>query len=221
MNDHLSWETLNDLVDGLLPVAAAAGAEEHARSCASCGAALAELRDTVRSAGEIPESLAPPPDLWTEVRATIEARKVARLPGGAGPSIRGWWVTPGRLAVAAAALVMVSAAATGAILIARQERLVRIGAPSAVAVSWQSTEREFVASVLELREQLAAVHSRVSPETVAKVEHALSTIDLAIAEARDALVRDPANAALSEILASNYRQKIGLLRRATQLASST
>ncbi|NUQ13648.1 MAG: hypothetical protein HUU26_15180, partial [Gemmatimonadaceae bacterium] len=119
------------------------------------------------------------------------------------------------------ALVMVSAAATGAILTARQERLVRIGAPSAVAVSWQSTEREFVASVLELREQLAAVHSRVSPETVAKVEHALSTIDLAIAEARDALVRDPANAALSEILASNYRQKIGLLRRATQLASST
>ena len=48
-----------------------------------------------------------------------------------------------------------------------------------------------------------------------------SEIEAALAydEAREALLRDPANAALTELLASNYRQKIGLLRRMTQLAS--
>jgi len=75
--------------------------------------------------------------------------------------------------------------------------------------------------VLEFREQLEVLHDHLSPETVVKVERALATIDLAIAEGREALLRDPANAALSELLASNYRQKIELLRRMTQLASST
>ena len=38
-----------------------------------------------------------------------------------------------------------------------------------------------------------------------------------LAEARAALLTDPANAALADLLASNYRQKVELLRRATQL----
>ena len=86
--------------------------------------------------------------------------------------------------------------------------------------SWQASERVFQASVLEFREQLEVLHDHLSSETVVKVERALATIDLAIAEGREALLHDPANAALSELLASNYRQKIELLRRMTQLASS-
>ena len=74
--------------------------------------------------------------------------------------------------------------------------------------------------MLELRAELQALHDDLSPETVVKVEHALATIDLAIAEGREALLRDPANTALSELVASNYRQKIDLLRRMTQLAST-
>jgi hypothetical protein len=89
-----------------------------------------------------------------------------------------------------------------------------------VLASWQSSEREFQASVVELREQLEVLHDHLSPETLVKVERALATIDLAIAEGREALLRDPSNAALSELMASNYRQKIELLRRMTQLASS-
>ena len=93
-------------------------------------------------------------------------------------------------------------------------------APLAVSVSWQASERVFQANVLALREQLEALHDHLAPETLVKVERALATIDLAIAEGREALLRDPANAALSELVASNYRQKIELLRRMTQLASS-
>ena len=50
MSDHLTWETLNDLVDGVLGPAAATAAESHARECATCTAAIAELRATVSSA---------------------------------------------------------------------------------------------------------------------------------------------------------------------------
>ena len=74
--------------------------------------------------------------------------------------------------------------------------------------------------MLELREQMEVLHDHLSPGTLVKVERALATIDLAIAEGREALLRDPSNAALSELVASNYRQKIELLRRVTQLASS-
>ena len=224
MTDHLTWETLNDLVDGVLSPAASAAAESHVRGCTACASALAELRATVVVAHELPGSVTPPDDLWSDVRATIEARKVAHLPSGAAlPQTRGWWISPGRLAVAAVVLMAATASLTGVVMNARSSAAVarRTQVSATVSVSWQASERAFQASVLELREQLEVLHDRLSPETIVIVERALATIDLAIAEGREALLRDPANAALSELLASNYRQKIELLRRMTQLASST
>lgn len=222
MSDHLSWETLNDLVDGVLSPAAAAAVESHAVSCATCASALAELRATVAVARELPASLTPPDDLWTDVRATIEAGKVAHLPsGGAHPASRGFWMTPGRLAAAAVVLVAATASLTGIVMNSSAPAVAVEPAPVImVSASWQASERAFQSSVLELREQLEVLHDHLSPETLVKVERALATIDVAIAEGREALLRDPSNAALSELVASNYRQKIELLRRMTQLASS-
>jgi anti-sigma factor RsiW len=221
MNSHLSWETLNDLVDDVLPASARNAAEGHAHACAACALALDQLRATVAAAATLPGSADPPADLWQDVRATIEARKVAPLPVSTRAP-RGWWVTPRKLAVAAAALIAVTSTVTGLIVSSRMpSSIVERVRAAAVTVSWQSSERQFLESVVELRQQFELLHAQLAPETVVKVEKALSTVDLAIAEAREALVRDPANAALSELLASNYRQKIELLRRVTQLASST
>ena len=222
MTNHLSWETLNDLVDGMLPPGASAAAASHARECTTCANSVAELRATLSEAHDLPAAVAPPDDLWPDVRATIEAGKLAHLPADSGAPGRGWWITPGRLAVAAALLIAVTSTLTGLVLRPGREPLVASNASlPTVAVSWQASEREFLTSVVELRAQLEVLHDHLAPETVVKVERALSTIDLAIAEGREALLRDPANAALSELLASNYRQKIELLRRMTQLASST
>lgn len=221
MSEHLTWETLNDLVDGVLPQAARAVAEGHARECASCAKSLAELRATLAVTRDLPSNLTPPDDLWQDVRATIEAGKVAHLPlGSTTVRSRGIWVTPGRLAAAAVMLVVATASLTGVAMNSRTTAPTVASAPALLSVSWQASERAFQASVLELREQLEALHDHLSPETLVKVERALATIDLAIAEGREALLRDPANAALSELVASNYRQKIELLRRVTQLASS-
>jgi hypothetical protein len=222
MTTHLTWETLNDLVDDVLSPAAKAAAEMHARDCASCATSLAELRATVAVTHDLPDSLTPPADLWNDVRATIEAGKVAHLPlGSVAARARGFWVTPGRLAAAAVMLVAVTASLTGIVMSSEPAtQTIAQEAPLTVSVSWQASERVFQANVLELRQQLEALHDHLAPETLVKVERALATIDLAIAEGREALLRDPANAALSELVASNYRQKIELLRRMTQLASS-
>jgi hypothetical protein len=223
MTNHLTWETLNDLVDDVLPPADRSAAELHARGCPSCARALAELQATVAGVNEMPRTISPPDELWSSIRETIEARKVAHLPPGAiARQARGWWVTPGRLAAAAVALIAVTATITGVALGPRQAaEVVSVTPAITVSASWQASERAFQASVLELRAELEVLHEHLSPQTLAKVEKALATIDLAIAEGREALLRDPANAALSELLASNYRQKIELLRRLTQLGSAT
>lgn len=222
MTDHLSWETLNDLVDGVLSSDTVVTAESHARECTSCGKALAELRSTLSGASALPRDVQPPDDLWTDVRATIEAGKVAHLPlGSAQPASSGFWVTRRTLAAAAVVLIAATASLTGVAMRSQVPGVVADGATATtVLASWQSSERAFLTSVVELRAQLEMLHDHLSPETLVKVERAMATIDLAIAEGREALVRDPSNAALSELMASNYRQKIELLRRVTQLASS-
>jgi hypothetical protein len=220
--NHLNWETLNDLVDGVLPPAAVTAAESHVRECASCATALAELRATLAVTHDLPTSLTPPADLWTEVRTTIEAGKVAHLPLGSAPArARGIFMTPGRLAAAAVLLIAATASLTSIAMKSSPSFPAVVEAPTfTTAAAWQASERVFQANVVELRSQLESLHDHLSPETLVKVEKALSTIDLAIAEGREALLRDPSNAALSELMASNYRQKIELLRRVTQLASS-
>jgi hypothetical protein len=132
-------------------------------------------------------------------------------------------VTPQKLAAAAVVLVAATASLTGIVMRSQTGAVTVVEsspAQATVVASWQASEKAFQASVLELREQLAMLHDHLKPETIVTVERSLATIDVAIAEGREALLRDPANAALSELLASNYRQKIELLRRVTQLASS-
>jgi hypothetical protein len=62
--------------------------------------------------------------------------------------------------------------------------------------------------------------SRLQPETVKVLEASLADIDRAIAEARRALARDPANVYLNDHLAESMRLKLELLRTATALTQS-
>ena len=224
MTDHLAWDTLNDLADGVLATGERETAEQHLRACAECAGTLAALREALAGATALPRTVAPPDDLWSDIRSTIDGRKVAPLrEGRRGP--RGWWLTPRRLAAAAVLLMVASSAATIAVMRSGAGARAVISPPpgpgAMLPVAWQSAERGYLASVEELRGQLEAQRGRLSPETIAAVERTLATIDVAIAEAREALLRDPANAALSELLASNYRQKVELLRRATQLDAAS
>jgi hypothetical protein len=74
--------------------------------------------------------------------------------------------------------------------------------------------------VADLEKALKNGRSRLDKSTVEIVEHNLQIIDQAIAQARDALAADPANAYLSGHLVEARRRKLDLLRRAAELAES-
>jgi len=218
MTNHLAWDTLNDLVDERLDTPARRAAMTHIESCNECRRAYDALHAATRASRELPSSIDPPEEVWASIRESIEPGKVATFGRGAAPA---WWATPRRLAAAAAVLVLASSGLT-ALVMQRggTDSRVAVRTPGRTAmlpVAWQAAGRGYLASVDELYAMLEEQRGALAPATVASVERTLATIDMAIAEARSALLDDPANAALADLLASNYRHKVELLRRATQL----
>ena len=67
-------------------------------------------------------------------------------------------------------------------------------------------------AVRDLERVLNNGRGRLDSATVATIEQSLHKIDAAIAEARAAIQRDPANAYLRRQIASNMRRKVDLLR---------
>lgn len=237
MTDHLSFEQLSDLEDGVLDAVEAALARAHLTACAPCAAGKAAITALGAAASALPRDIAPPDDLWTDIRREVAVRNT--IPRG---GMRGWSLP--RLAAAAVFVAVVSSGATVVAL-----RTNRIGAASgydatsdirrpppastsAVVTSpapdapelparLASTERAYTRSAAALQRMLDERRDSLAPSTVATVERSLRVADSAIAEARAALAHDPANRALVALFASNYERKIDLLRRATELAPRT
>ena len=224
--DHLTWEELNDLVDNVLAPDEAERARAHLGSCAPCRNRLTELEVTLAEVAGTAREIPPPPEAWAAVRTEIESRKVVTLagrPGHAGSVSRLANRRRWGLVAAAAVLVAASSIVTALVMDRRQ-------APSAIAVDTAdavaipvavvNAERSYLASVQELGAALEAARPHLSAQTIEIVERNLALIDSAIAESRAALLRDPGNRVLLDVLAGTYRQKLELLRRAAQLASS-
>jgi hypothetical protein len=76
------------------------------------------------------------------------------------------------------------------------------------------------ATVAELQQLLATESSRLDTSTVRILTQNLAVIDRALAEARRAVAKDPANPYLRAHLASTMRRKVDLLRRATVIAGA-
>jgi anti-sigma factor RsiW len=224
MNDHLSWETLNDFVDGILAPDAKAKAEQHLQSCLACRDRLGELQATLAEVAQVARDAPPPDEVWPSLRAEIERRKVVALSGAlrsetAGGASRRRWT------LAAAAVVLVAASSLVTALVMGRGRapdiaIVDTTATIALPVAVVNAERSYLATVKELTGALEAARPHLSPETVAIIERNLDVIDEAIAESRSALLRDPGNRVLLDVLAGTYRQKLDLLRRAALLAAS-
>jgi len=76
-------------------------------------------------------------------------------------------------------------------------------------------------AIADLMEDLAARRGRLDPETIRVVEDNLAVIDRALEQARAALRHDPESEFLRDHLDRTARQKLGLLRRVTTIASGT
>lgn len=222
---HLDFEQISEIADGREhpPVGRADGhpAESrearHLAECGACRETLRKVRELVTAARGLPRDVAPPPEVWSALR-----ERVAREPAGRLVTRR-WWHN-GWMATAAAMLLVVGTAVlmprtAGKAKGSKLPRATPVAVlPSPVVLI--AVDKNYAATVAELRESLDAQRPTLAPATVRTVERSLAVIDSAIAEARNALASDPANQALVDILSAHYERKVDLLQRATELSSS-
>jgi hypothetical protein len=85
-------------------------------------------------------------------------------------------------------------------------------AAAPVPTGMEATTVTYNREITQLKSVLEQRRLDLDPATVAIVENSLRTIDTAIAEARAALVRDPASTFLTDQLNKALEKKLGLLR---------
>ena len=225
-----------------------AAIEAHAASCAECGALLADLRELRAEAAALPPR-APERDLWSGIAARIETPIVeittsGRLDGWSGRRDRRMsrvWT-----GLAAAGLVAVTATVTHQLTkrsVAVTPAAVAVNTPvkpldtpvvasprgpgatdsspaSASLVSNKlPAEQKYDAEIARLRAVVAQRRSMLDTATIGVIDRNLKIIDDAIAQCRQALLKDPASRYLMQSLNDALDTKIQLLRTAAALPS--
>ena len=223
MTDHLTFAQLSDLADGTSSPGDESRFRDHMRECEACVSHAASLSALHAATAALPPEIAPPADLWNDIRRELKPRRlVDRAPS---PFLR-------MRHLIAAAVVIAVASSLATVLVLRGHRAQSDASPftatadsgppaTALPAQLASDERGYAESAATLQRTLDERRASLAPTTIITVERSLRIADSAIAEAREALARDPANHALAKLFASNYERKIDLLRRAAELAPRT
>ena len=225
MTHEVIRHLLDDYVTGELSEDARAPVAEHVSICAICSAEVESLRRILERAMELPKSIDPPAEAWSNIRSAIlRDEKVAASPAsGIGGA---FWRVPWVMAAAAAVVVAALSSTITALYlnsrVASRTASTAIGSSTEIATpeslaAFTIEENNYLRQASMLQDLLDQQESSLAPETVAQLKTSLRTIDEAIAEARSALARDPSNKLLVEMLSANYKQKVDLLRRSTEI----
>lgn len=220
---------LDDYVTGDLTEEARPPVEDHVATCALCADEVESLKRILARAADLPKSIDPPVDAWSNIRTAI-SREESAVRADNSVSRSGIWQRRYVLAAAAILVAVLSSAGTAVYM---KEHYPGAGSSHAVAnnASTEATPATLAAFTIEennylrtasmLQDLLDQQEASLAPETVAQLKASLRTIDEAILEARNALARDPANKLLVQMLSASYRQKVDLLRRTTELTRGT
>ncbi len=236
--------TVSEYLDGTLPADVSATALAHAESCEQCRSLAAEL-ETIRVTARALPALHPPHDLWAGIETRIRAadslgRRPSRTMGARAQTVARWFGPQWshRYAVAAAALVVVSAGLTFTATkwwIGRNPTVVASGDSGRMTVDSSTpliatpvANREAATSEFLYDHQITALHqilqqrrAQLDPKTVVVLDRNLAIIDSAIVQSRAALAQDPASAFLAGQLDQALSSKLELLRTAALLPSRT
>jgi anti-sigma-K factor RskA len=229
MTHEVIKHLLDDYVTGDLSEEARPPVEEHVTSCALCSAEVESLKRIMARAAELPKSIDPPADAWSNIRSAI-SRDESAVKGDSTFVRSRVWQRKYVLAAAGILIAVLSSAGTTLYMNTRYSTP-RNGAGVANSSSGEGTPATLAAFTIEennylrtasmLQDLLDQQEASLAPETVAQLKASLRTIDEAILEARNALARDPANKLLVQMLSASYRQKVDLLRRTTELTRGT
>ena len=224
MTHEVIRHLLDDYVTGELTEDARGPVADHIAGCEICHAEVESLKRILARAADLPKSIDPPAEAWSNIRSVIERDKqaVAAHEG----STTHLWRKPYTLAAAAALLVILSSGGTALYMSSRTSAgdsssavagTSTGGATPATLAAFTIEENTYLRNVAVLQDLLDQQEASLAPETVAQLKASLRTIDEAILEARNALARDPANKMLIEMLSGTYRQKVDLLRRTAEM----
>jgi anti-sigma factor RsiW len=219
-------ETLSAFLDGDLPAEEAAATEAHLTVCPDCRSVLADLQALVASA-PVYTGRAPDRDLWPEIAAAIDARRqVSLTPRRSGRTHR--FSLPQLIAASVAFAVLGGGSAWLMLRSDGPASIVTLATAPAIgeltvtpAARAARADSAYDLAVADLQQVLAEGRGRLDTATVRVIEDNLAVIDRALAEARDAIERDPANAFLKNTVAANMRRKLDLLRRASDAIAAT
>ena len=200
---------------GTLPAAESAALEAHLEACSACVAFVEAAEPRLGPAAELPRSMPPAGDLWPSIHARLTPRQTAGQGRGRGRiAVPGWWL-------AAAAVLLVAFGSGVTALLLRRAPGGSVVAAARPPDRLTAFETQYSNASADLSAALERARARLAPETVATIQRNLATIDSALAESRRALARDPANAALEQLVVAAWRQKLDFLRRATALSTES
>jgi len=225
MTHEVIKHLLDDYVTGELTEDARGPVADHIAACGICAAEVESLNRILARAADLPKSIDPPAEAWSNIRLMIERDRAAVAAHDTSPALR-FWRRPYVLVAAAAMVAVLSSAGTALYMSARSvdgtslnsvARNAGSGDTPASLAAFTIEENTYLRNVAVLQDLLDQQEGLLAPETVAQLKASLRTIDEAILEARNALARDPANKMLIEMLSGTYRQKMDLLRRTAEM----
>jgi negative regulator of sigma E activity len=211
---------LDDWVDGTLATEAAAEVEAHLASCPRCQEQERRMRQLLAHAASLPRSVTPPRDLWPGIARRLEQKRrwswAAELPP--------WALAAAATVVVALAAVLWTGRSPSAVKMVEipaatpEARLAALPETSDPVIA--AAEREYEDAANALLEALQKRQSEISPQTLVAVRANLEVIDRALAELREALVKDPSNPELNRMLVATHRKKVDVLRRVVRLSTA-
>ena len=224
MTHEVIRHLLDDYVTGDLTEDARAPVADHVAVCEICRTEVESVKRVLARAAELPKSIDPPVEAWSNIRSAI-LREQSAVESHSASGRLTVWRRPMVLAAAAAVLVAVLSSTVTALYMksrsAGSASSVVSGSPGratpATLAAFAIEENNYLRQAAMLQDLLDQQEAALAPETVAQLKVSLRTIDEAILEARNALARDPSNKLLVEMLSANYKQKVDLLRRSTEI----
>jgi anti-sigma-K factor RskA len=229
MTHEVIKHLLDDYVTGDLSEEARPPVEDHVTTCALCAAEVESLRQILTRAAQLPKSIDPPADAWSNVRSAISRDESAASENNPVSRSRIWR----RRYILAAAAVLIAVLSSAGTAVYMKGHYPGAGSGREVAnnssteampatlAAFTVEENNYLRTASMLQDLLDQQEASLAPETVAQLRASLRTIDEAILEARNALARDPSNKLLVQMLSASYRQKVDLLRRTTELTRGT
>ncbi len=219
-------ERLSEFLDGDLGSDDRTALERHLETCRECRDILADLETVKIRAGALQDT-PPSAPLWRGIAERIGERVETEASDSGVPQRAGrrLAVSVPQLAAASIALMLLSG---GTVQIFHASRTTEMQGPTVVE---QASEpmvvpagfdaMEYDRAITELEQVLRARRDQLAPSTVRILERNLVVIDQAIEDAWEALSQDPSNEYVNSHLARTMKQKIRLLRRATNMVSAS